>query len=106
MSRTHVECPLAPFPRIFFPGERNEAIGKAALSLAPVPAKLQELPKNRTRSSICLTAAFAWSAVPVEPSPNVHAAALEATQGQMNGFFGQLPCKCHSEEVASASVGD
>ena len=30
--------------------------------------------------------------------------ALEATQGQMDGFFGQLPNKCHLEEVAS--VGD
>ena len=30
--------------------------------------------------------------------------ALKATQGQMDGFFGQLPFKCHLEEVAS--VGD
>ena len=30
--------------------------------------------------------------------------ALEATHGQMNGFFSQLPYKCHIEEVAS--VGD
>ena len=30
--------------------------------------------------------------------------ALEATQGQMDGFFSQLPYKCHLEEVAS--VGD
>ena len=29
---------------------------------------------------------------------------LEATQGQMGGFFSQLPYKCHLEEVAS--VGD
>ena len=29
---------------------------------------------------------------------------LEATQGQMDGFFSQLPYKCHLEEVAS--VGD
>ena len=28
-------------------------------------------------------------------------AALEATQGQMNGFFSQLPYKCHLKEVAS-----
>ena len=27
--------------------------------------------------------------------------ALEATQGQMDGFFSQLPYKCHLEEVAS-----
>ena len=27
--------------------------------------------------------------------------ALEATQGQMHGLFGQLPCKCHLEEVAT-----
>ena len=26
---------------------------------------------------------------------------LEATQGQMDGFFSQLPYKCHLEEVAS-----
>ena len=26
--------------------------------------------------------------------------ALEATQGQIDGFFGQLPYKCHFEEVA------
>ena len=31
-------------------------------------------------------------------------AALEATQGQMNGVSSQLPYKCHLEEVAS--VGD
>ena len=31
-------------------------------------------------------------------------AALEATQGQMDGLFSQLPYKCHLEEVAS--VGD
>jgi len=30
--------------------------------------------------------------------------ALEATQGQMDGFFSQLPYKCYLEEVAS--VGD
>ena len=30
--------------------------------------------------------------------------ALEATQGQMYGFFSQLPYKCHTEEVTS--VGD
>ena len=29
---------------------------------------------------------------------------LETTQGQMDGFFGQLPYKCYLEEVAS--VGD
>ena len=28
--------------------------------------------------------------------------ALEATQGQMDGFFNQLPYKCHLEEVVSA----
>ena len=27
--------------------------------------------------------------------------ALEAIQGQMDGFFSQLPYKCHLEEVAS-----
>jgi len=32
------------------------------------------------------------------------ASALEATQGQMDGFFSQLSYKCHLEEVAS--VGD
>ena len=31
-------------------------------------------------------------------------AALEPTQGQMDGFFSQLPCKRHLKEVAS--VGD
>ena len=35
------------------------------------------------------------------PLPNT---TLEATQGQMDGFFGQLPYKCRLEEVAS--VGD
>jgi len=30
--------------------------------------------------------------------------ALEATQGHMDGFFSQLPYKCHLKEVAS--VGD
>jgi len=35
----------------------------------------------------------------LDPKP-----ALEATQGQMDGFLSQLPYKCHLEEVAS--VGD
>ena len=26
---------------------------------------------------------------------------LEATQGQIDGFFSQLPCKCHQNRVAS-----
>ena len=34
----------------------------------------------------------------------VFKAALEATQGQMDGFFSQLPYKCHIEELAP--VGD
>ena len=34
----------------------------------------------------------------------VWVSALEATQGQMDGFFSRLPYKCHLEEVAS--VGD
>ena len=29
---------------------------------------------------------------------------LEATQGQIDGFFSQFPCKCHPNRVAS--VGD
>ena len=33
-----------------------------------------------------------------------HKAALEATQGQMDGFVSQLPYKCHQNRVAS--VGD
>ena len=33
---------------------------------------------------------------------SVCVAALEATQGQMDGFFRQLPFRCHLEEVASA----
>ena len=42
---------------------------------------------------------------PEEVRPNLtQPAALEATQGQMDGFFSQLPYKCHLEEVAS--VGD
>jgi len=35
---------------------------------------------------------------------NISATALEATQGQMDGFFSQLTYKCHLEELAS--VGD
>ena len=31
-------------------------------------------------------------------------AAMEATQGQIDGFFSQLPYKCHQNRVAS--VGD
>ena len=34
----------------------------------------------------------------------IYRAILEATQGQMDGFFSQFPSKCHVEEVAS--VGD
>jgi len=44
-------------------------------------------------------------AADVRPDPAAapsRLAALEATQGQMDGFFSQLPYKCHLEEVASA----
>ena len=37
-------------------------------------------------------------------SPRAFPAALEATQGQNDSFFSQLPYKCYLEEVAS--VGD
>ena len=37
--------------------------------------------------------------------PSLRAPALEATQGQMDGFFSQLPYKCHLEEVASLRGG-
>ena len=36
--------------------------------------------------------------------PCIPYAALEATQGQIDGFFSKLPCKCHQNRVAS--VGD
>ena len=39
-----------------------------------------------------------------EPEQKVLNHTLEATLGQMDGFFSQLPYKCHLEEVAS--VGD
>jgi len=39
-----------------------------------------------------------------EHIPWLCGAALEATQGQMDGFFSQIPYKCYLEEVAS--VGD
>ena len=38
---------------------------------------------------------------PGNPNPET---ALEATQGQMDGFFSQFPYQCYLEEVAS--VGD
>ena len=42
---------------------------------------------------------------PSDASANVETGStLEATQGQMDGVFSQLPYKCHLEEVAS--VGD
>ena len=34
--------------------------------------------------------------------PHACGSALEATQGQIDSFFGQLPYNCHLEEVASA----
>ena len=40
-----------------------------------------------------------WSA-----SLQLSGSALEATQGQMNGFLSQIPYKCRLEEVAS--MGD
>jgi len=41
---------------------------------------------------------------PERPPAQGPTSALEATHGQMDGFFGQFPYKCHLEEVAS--VGD
>jgi len=54
----------------------------------PVSYVLQVCPANVNRHN-SFVAAFAT---------------LEATQGQMDGFFSQLPYKCYLEEVAS--VGD
>jgi len=42
---------------------------------------------------------FVWDEVHFRADP-----ALETTQGQMDGFFSQLPYKCHQNRVAS--VGD
>jgi len=44
---------------------------------------------------------------PSAPWPDAFAKSpptLEATQGQIDGFFSQIPCKCHQNRVAS--VGD
>ena len=38
------------------------------------------------------------------PSKSLRPNRLETTQGQTDGFFGQLPCRCYLPEVAS--VGD
>ena len=44
------------------------------------------------------------TALHISPEEMVTLPALKATQGQMDGFFNQLPYKCHLEKVAS--VGD
>jgi len=53
--------------------------------------------KNTWASSLELKEIF-----PILVTPST--TALEATQGQMHGFFSQRPHKCHLEEMAS--VGD
>ena len=45
-----------------------------------------------------------WPTAPELAGRSCLDSALEATQGQMDGFFSQLPYKCHLEKVAS--VGD
>ena len=49
----------------------------------------------------------------VYEAPNLQVTTLEATQGQIDGFFGQLPYKCHQNRLPYkchqnrvASVGD
>jgi len=55
------------------------------------------------RGDESVRAAFLRKEVSGNRLPAVQSA-LEATQGQIDGFFSQLPYKCHLEEVAS--VGD
>ena len=42
-----------------------------------------------------------FSSATLSSSRNALPAALEATQGQNDSFFSQLPYKCYLEEVAS-----
>ena len=71
-------------------------------SKPPIPSELLELPIPRRppRSSFGtdVTRLQAAEQVPLLETT------LEATQGQIDGSFSQLPYKCHLEEVAS--VGD
>ena len=61
-------------------------------------------PKHARRTASGLPAILSAKASTTLNSQQLWLTALEATQGQMDGFFSQLPYKCHLEEVAS--VGD
>jgi len=59
--------------------------------------------------SRCVVGLFPVPMIKRTGAPGGHAAmvfrsTLEATQGQIDGFFSQLPYKCHQNRVAS--VGD
>ena len=53
---------------------------------------------------ICATSKVTTHLAATGDFGNQNISALEATQGQLDDFFSQIPCKCHLEEVAS--VGD
>ena len=59
------------------------------------------LPENQGQN---LAVTVLYVPYSLDSGERIYASALEATQGQMDGFFSQLQYKCHLEEVAS--VGD
>ena len=59
---------------------------------------------KRVISLRALNVCFLWVANGRGGAESFVESALEATQGQIDGFFSQVPCKFHLEEVAS--VGD
>ena len=63
------------------------------------PDLMKRLIKRQIRATPCYT-----SALDLPNCDGLRVATLEATQGQIDSFFSQLPYKCHQNRVAS--VGD
>ena len=60
---------------------------------------------NSKRSALCRLAGTAHTLESADCCGSTScASSLEATQGQMDGFFGQFPYKCHQNRVASVGV--
>jgi len=71
---------------------------------APAPPAHPAPAVEEQRVEVPANAPEAWAAGTVRLGPDgllTRSAALEATQGQSDGFFSQLPYKCHQNWVAS-----
>jgi hypothetical protein len=80
----------------------SESIEVSGLGMGSLEIGLGGL-RHRTESRNTKRLDFLWRVASFHGCPT-HRPAGKATQGQMDGFFSQLPYKCHLKEMVS--VGD